>query len=288
MRPAKLRLMLMVLLTMPMLVGETTAGSGDWNSVTLTRTDAVTEASHTVVFYTDIAAPADQKFSDAYTQLQLDDALDSMTVGKAASSGFPSTPDTDWEYTGADDGRAKTVTGTFDGVLGQFTCTAPTCTVMADEEGKLVASDGWRFTADSQNTATVKDPDDDYAYFGWWLDKPKANDGVHDVEVFAGGSTDDHAAEVSNEIVGNATYSGPAAGKYVTKTFSAGVHSDSGVGHFNATTNLTAKFGAADAEGTIGGSVTGFVLDDVTAVSWKVILEDADLTDNTATFNGTS
>ena len=40
-------------------------------------------------------------------------------------------------------------------------------------------SDHWEFRADAQNTATVKKPDANYAYFGWWLNKPKANDGVH-------------------------------------------------------------------------------------------------------------
>ena len=46
--------------------GETTAGSGDWNSVTMTRTDASAEAEHTLVIYTDIDAPADKKFNDKY------------------------------------------------------------------------------------------------------------------------------------------------------------------------------------------------------------------------------
>ena len=54
-------------------------------------------------------------------------------------------------------------------------------------------------------TATVKDPDLAYAYFGWWLNKPKANTGTHDVEVFAGG-TDQHAANIAAAIVGNAVY----------------------------------------------------------------------------------
>ena len=149
---------------------------------------------------------------------------------------------------------------------------------MTDDKGKLIASDGWRFTADSQNTATVKEPDVAYAYFGWWLNKPKANSGIqHGVEVFAGGTDAAMQAEVDQEIVGNATYSGPAAGKYVTKTLSAGVHSDSGVGHFTATANLTAKFGDDIAAGRPStGSVTGFVLDDVTSAPWKVILEDAE------------
>ncbi len=268
--------------------GETTADMGDWNSVTLTKTDVSDESTDTVVFYTDISAPSDKKFTVEYTQAMLDDALNADRVAKAVSGGFPSAPGTTWTYTGEDDERAKTVTGTFDGVPGQFTCTAVgNCTVMTNSDGKLVASTDWRFTAASPLTATIKDPDVAYAYFGWWLNKPKANTGVHDVEVFAGGTTD-HAAEVTQEIVGNATYSGRAAGKYVTKTLSAGVHSDSGVGHFTATANLTAKFSDATTAGTIGGSVTGFVLDDVTTAPWKVILEDATLSDNSAIFDGTT
>ena len=37
--------------------GETTAGSGDWNSVMLTRTDDATKATDIVAIYTDIEAP---------------------------------------------------------------------------------------------------------------------------------------------------------------------------------------------------------------------------------------
>ena len=134
----------------------------------------------------------------------------------------------------------------------------------------------------------VKVPDEAYAYFGWWLNKPKANDVTHVVEVFAGGIVG-HAATVTMEIVGTATYAGPAAGKYVTKTFSAGPQTDAGVGHFTANANLTAKFGlATGAVGTIGGSVTGFELDDGTSPTWTVKLEDADLVANTATFSGMS
>ena len=50
------------------------------------------------------------------------------------------------------------------------------------------------------------------------------------------------AANVTSAIEGNATYVGPAAGKYATKSFSAGVQTDAGVGHFTASTTLTAKF----------------------------------------------
>ena len=137
--------------------------------------------------------------------------------------------------------------------------------------------------------ATVKDPDLAYTYFGWWLNKPKENDDPHDVEVFAGASDEEAmAAEVTALMEGTAKYSGPAAGKYVTKTFKAGVQTEAGVGHFTATTNLTARFLDADADdmGNISGTVTSFTLDDVTAVPWKVTLESAELT--AAAFAGTT
>ena len=214
---------------------------------------------------------------------------------KAQSDSFP-TGATGSKSFGGMSGNPASFDGMFDGVPGTFECTntAVGCTLMTDAKGGLIASaelEMWTFSPNSY-LATVKVPDASYTYFGWWLNKPKANDDPHVVEVFAGG-TDGHAATVNVEIEGTATYAGPAAGKYVTKTFSAGAHSDSGVGHFTATANLTAKFGTelADNDGnaaTIGGTVTGFVLDDVTAAPWKVILEDANLTDTDENFNGTT
>ena len=76
---------------------------------------------------------------------------------------------------------------------------------------------------------------------------------------------------IGSAIEGTARYAGPAAGKYATKTFTAGVQTDAAVGHFTATTNLTAKFGDGDERG-ISGTVTGFELDDTNAVPWKVEL----------------
>ena len=166
---------------------------------------------------------------------------------------------------------------------------------MTDADGKLVAStaNNWRFSPDSPNTATYKDPDDAYTYFGWWLNKPDDEDEAHTVNVFAGGravdANGDDAADmvvdVETGIVGTARYAGPAVGKYVTKTFSAGPQTDAGVGHFNARASLTAKFGEETGPlGTISGSIEDFVLDDTTATSWEVTLETTDLT--TGVFGG--
>ena len=269
--------------------GEIRDGGGAWNTFMLTKTDAATEAEDTVVLYTDIEAPSDKLLTAQYTQDELDDALNTARVEKAMSSGFPSGTGTTWVFTGADGERAKTVTGTFDGVPGQFTCTdATSCTVSTNNEGVLMPSTDWRFTPAAPLTATVKDPDTTHSWFGWWLNKPEDQDTVHDVDVFAGsnGTEDD----VDATVVGRASYSGPAAGKYATKTFSAGVQKDAGVGHFTATANLVANFGDDSDTGGVSGSVTGFTLDDTTTVGWKVTLEGTDDNNNIsgANFTGTT
>ena len=134
--------------------GETTAGAGDWNSATLTN------GTNTLVVYTDIEAPADKLLTVQYTRVELDNALtftdaNDQRAGKAQSAGFPSAPSTSWTYTGAEGGRAKTVDGTFDGVLGHFACEADTCTLMTDDKGKLMTtSDAWRFTPMAPLTRT--------------------------------------------------------------------------------------------------------------------------------------
>ena len=265
--------------------GETTAGDGDWNSVTMTKTDAVGVAD-TLVIYTDIVAPADVQLTKHYDLGDRMDILNDLDLlKKARSDSFPAGA-TETKVFGVTSGNPASFGGMFDGVPGTFECTDTTdgCTLVTDAEGGLTASAMWTFSPNS-NLATVKVPDASYTYFGWWLNKPKENIDVHDVEVFAGGTAT--AAPATLAMVGNASYSGPAAGKYVTKTFTAGPQTDAGVGHFTATANLTAKFGLADGDvGTIGGSVTGFELDDGTSPVWTVKLEDAELTDNIATFNG--
>ena len=171
---------------------------------------------------------------------------------KAQSDSFP-TGATGSKSFGGMSGNPASFGGMFDGVPGTFECTTPAgCMLMTDDKGGLEASDGgqmWTFSPNSY-LATVKVPDATYAYFGWWLNKPKDNKAAHMVEVFSGG-TAMHAAEIGIAIQGTATYAGPAAGKYVTKTSQAGAHSDSGVGHFTAKANLTAKFGTELAEQTM-------------------------------------
>ena len=117
------------------------------------------------------------------------------------------------------------------------------------------------------------------------MNKPEKADADHSVEVFAG-DVGVGAPVTISDVVGTARYAGPAAGKYATKTFAAGVQTDAAVGHFTATANLTAKFG--DVERGISGTVTGFELDDTNAVPWKVTLETETVGYNQANFTGTT
>ena len=273
--------------------GETTARSGDWNSVTMTRTDATAEADHTLVIYTDIDAPADRDFNDKYMMAR-DNIFASDTraahLKLARSDSFPAGSSATLTY-GEAGGLPKSFEGTFDGVLGNFTCTAvPTCMVGNNAKGELMTVVGeWGFSPHN-NRATVKDPDTGYAYFGWWLNKPEDVADKHVVEVFAGGSMGHAATSLAVEIVGNVRYSGPAAGKYVTKTFSAGPQTDAGVGHFTANANLVARFGDASSVvgTTIDGSITGFELDDGSNPGWTVkLLGDSNIATEGA-FTGTT
>ena len=272
--------------------GESTAGSGNWNSFMLTKTNdegADTESSDIAVIYTDIDAPSDKKFNEQYDRDTRDDILDTDDrVKLASSSNFPSGATQSLTYS-ADSGNPTSFTGTFDGVSGTFECTAGagTCTLMTNADGELQMAEGWRFTP-NDNLATVKDPDAGYAWFGWWLNKPKDNDNAHGVQVFAGGTTG-HAANIGNAIEGTASYSGVAAGKYATRTFTAGVQTDAAAGHFTANANLKARFAEGDELGTgISGSVSGFMLDDTMAAPWSVTLEMAEFEVGQATFSGTT
>ena len=266
---------------------EITAGSGDWNSVTMTKTNA-DDTTDTVVVYTDIAAPTDADFGTLYPSGT--NFLDADNVEEAQADNFPMGPSQQLTYS-ATSGNPLSFRGTFDDVPGVFVCSEDTeCILSTDPKGVLEASEHtWGFTPDAPNSATVKKPAEAYTYFGWWLNKPVKAAGMHAVDVFAGGVMD-HDAEITQAIVGTAKYAGPAAGKYATETFTAGVQTDAAVGHFTATANLTAKFGTVSEMGDgISGTVTGFELDDVTSVPWKVILEPTgEFQPNNANFTGTT
>ena len=132
--------------------------------------------------------------------------------------------------------------GTYRGIPGTFTCTNG-CIVATGARRNSYHHGHCELCAVPAKLRRYDAPDTAYTYFGWWLNKPKANNGVHDVEVFAGGiGTNANPVSVTAEMTGDATYVGAAAGKYVTKTSMPVSRLTPGVGHFTAAANLTASF----------------------------------------------
>ena len=270
--------------------GATTAGSGDWNHVTMTKANDDDETMDTLVIYTDIKAPTSAVISehDAYTGgalpimiMSADGHQDIIELGD---------PPTGNQVTGYS--QDDEFDGTWRGIPGTYTCTTLTCSTSLNDDEEALFTDGNELSFDPDSSSATYDvADTAYTYFGWWLNKPEENTETHDVEVFAGG-TENHAVTVLGAIEGTASYVGSAAGKYATQTSVAGTQTDAAVGHFTADASLKAKFGDGDDKGSIEGSVRNFVLDDGTSPSWSVTLEsisletDGDYTDGV--FNGTT
>ena len=268
--------------------GEANAGDG-WTSTMLTR--ANDDSDDIVVVYTDVEAPTPTTIGDEATMGSIA-ISDADHRGRVVPTELPSGA-ADLRYEENDEFK-----GTYRGVAGTFQCTSTNCTVSLDDEKTPMLGDNdmLSFVPDRIGD-TYGAPDTAYAYFGWWLNKPAKAGDPHMVEVFSGSSVgNDFPTDGVGVLEGKATYSGSAAGKYATRTFSAGALTDAQAGHFTAAATLTADFdadsdsdadGGVDTLGTIGGTVTGFEASDgVDASAWKVTLGTAPLSSSTATFNG--
>ena len=178
--------------------GETTAGSGDWNSVMLTRTDDTSKAADTVVIYTDIEAPkatmlTAERTAGAVTMIGTDNSVNTRgnafgtiveQFGRIMPNDLPPNDEVALNYV-----KDATFMGTYRGIPGEYTCTSNGCSIGLDAKGKVDIASGNTFTfVPTDQGATYDAPDTAYAYFGWWLNKPVKEDGTHMVEVFAGGT----------------------------------------------------------------------------------------------------
>ena len=249
------------------------------------------------IVYTDIQAPTDIPFvmadgkgryglntnnNDAGAAQSL--TINTSNVGNAASSEFPSTPDTTREYgqdvADTEDENEGAFEGTFDGASGTFECASNNCSLETNADGKVTTVSGtWRFTPGEDET--VSETDQDYLHYGVWLKKTAQDDGsdeYNQVETFADSNLD--ASTTVAQVEGSASYKGGAAGVYVRNVY---VPSTTGVqeldyansGHFTAVVDLTATFGQMNAEdctgancgtiapnliNTVSGTIDGFTL----------------------------
>jgi hypothetical protein len=187
----------------------------------------------------------------------------------------------------ADEAGASMLSGSFDGVRGNFVCTttATLCTIGAvrtdKEDGGTVRSgveysfmdvDTWKFVADNRMTnVATRRQDGDYLVMGWWLEAPQASTGDFEFGRFFAGS-DPHENASAVTIPGandSARYNGSAVGKYAER--------DTGTdtarkGLFTATAMLEADF----EDDMIKGTVTNFVDENGASRSgWHVVLGES-------------
>ena len=172
-------------------------------------------------------------------------------------------------------------TGMFDGAPGTYTCVSM-CTLSTGMDAELSALGGeWSFAPDDDEFL-VPVPDSDYVHFGYWMNESEENDqSAIEVAAIAGGTAESAIVTVQG-LEGLATYSGPATGLYVTRTYSLDgqVESRTG-GQFTADAMLTATFGGGSVPANDHYSIVGTIKDFMDQrdrpidSSWTVDLEAA-------------
>lgn len=245
------------------------ATEGIWKRGLYAVPDEAGALVDTIMLYTNIEPPGTIPFAGEGGRYGADNGLDAdgnLPILAAATdtapatdttlitaSGFPAGPGIREHAPGS--GGTVEVAGSFDGAPGAYVCT-PTadvaCTSSVKSGGGYDFGGSWKFVPGEG--ATVREPDGEHQYFGWWL---RDTGGSYAVGAFHGGegaATDEFANLAA--LQGTATYSGPAAGLYAIQR-QAG---DSESGDFTATATLAVDFGDATATGTVTGEIDGFMV----------------------------
>ena len=197
----------------------------------------------------------------------------------ADADAFPTEPHQTFTLTSTNDSDTDEAEnefpGMFQGVPGTYTCTNTDCTVLTDEDGKLMTLGGGALTftpakvADDGDPHVVRGvtPDPSYVYFGYWLHvtDPGGEKEAIGVDAFAGGPSPIGAIDSDTGmggIDGSASYSGKAGGKYAIKTLtSRGAVNSLYTGQFVADVELMAIFGGPEVPSADWDKISGTVSD---------------------------
>ncbi len=168
------------------------------------------------------------------------------------------------DHTAADDDEV-TVSGTFDGVSGTYSCTqagGTACSSTVDDDENIVLAGGWTFSGFSLDAMT-RTPDTAYLMYGWWTRESSAGIDVSRLGPFNGVQPANNVAARA-DFYGTATYKGGAAGQYaIYNPFG----DDSRAGAFTASAELVADFTAK----RMSGKLTDF-MSDGESLDWEVSL----------------
>ena len=274
--------------------GDSAGALGSWDGMDYSHTNTGTKVVNEARVYTNKGPGKSESFADAEYTIATATDIDSDAIkgyvflvdGGDAENGidvmdvrgddFAHSGTQIYTYDAVTD-AAFTTRGTFDGAPGVFRCTG-TCSVTNDgKDGPSDLGGDWHFKPDAGANAMVRQPDDAYLYYGWWVSKDK--DGMPTAaSAFVGkmGVFNPDAQESPGEIPlsgidaipGSATYTGHAAGKFAMRNPLDGTGDG---GHFTADATLNAKF-SGDGAG-ISGTLDNFMANDE-SVPWSVSLNN--------------
>ena len=244
-----------------------------------------TMSTNTVVVYTDVGPNSQKAFDAVYADTNADgDLTMGPNAATSAASYVPLISAPAFTHAGQKDHAPKATAadnvivrlpGTFHGAAGQYTCTAASaneCVSHEDDNGIRLTVGGsaiWEFVPGPNAMVSVKD--DTYLYFGWWLHESSAGP---EAVAFHGVTEPSASTEAITTLSGTATYSGAAAGKYAIDPIAPGTYASGG--HWTADASLTADFGTEATEGTITGTIDGFMTDNGDE-KWRVSLGETNL-----------
>ncbi len=175
-----------------------------------------------------------------------------------------------------------TIPGSYHGVAGTYSCTpgaGAICAVNTAASGFQVGTvpsatdntfslDGgtWTFKPADPNARVTDSPDTNYASYGWWIFESEVGSTFHASAFAIVRGTVPNAAGVT-ALLGTATYSGGAAGKYALISSTGGTND---AGHFTADATLKANFNT----NMVTGTIDNFMGADGMSRDWSVELKE--------------
>ena len=232
---------------------------------------ATAPIEETAYVYTDIQSPGTRAFWKVYG---LDEPMDSTNQAKARASGSVS------YRTNAQNETTATLSGSFDGAGGKFTCEGDSSLCSATiTRGVPDFTGTWTFKPGSLTNGVTLRQDAEFLYFGIWQSMPGATSDAHDFQVIHGGNPDSYTG-AAGALSGTATFRGGAIGKYVTRHQ---VGRNARIGTFTADAELNAVFGASP---TLAGTIRNFREGGSDLGGWLVTLGHADNPADPATLTG--